>query len=193
MSMSPRILIACVGNIFLGDDGFGPEVARRLASRPHPEGVRLVDFGIRGFDLALALLDESTDVAILVDALPRSEAPGTLTVLEPEWDGDAETTSRAGAQDEALIETHSLDPVKVFRLVLTLGGRPKRVLLVGCEPTPWGEDEDPAMELSEAVEAAVDDAVLLVESLVAQILEGRDVGGAQGRPSPEPRVGGYFP
>jgi hydrogenase maturation protease len=161
MTRSPQVLIACIGNIFLGDDAFGPEVARRLAGRPRPDGVRLIDFGIRGFDLALALLDEATDVAILVDAVPRGEAPGTLSVIEPEWEGGEECDST----NEARIEMHSLNPVKVFRLVRALGGRPKPVLLVGCEPAPLREDEDPATELSEAVR--------LVESLVVRVRESR--------------------
>jgi hydrogenase maturation protease len=170
--MTPRLLIACIGNIFLGDDAFGCEVARRLAARPRPEGVRLVDFGIRGFDLALALLDEAVDVAILVDAVPRGEPPGTLYVIEPEWD------ERSGSDlgQATPIETHSLDPVKVLRLVLTLGGRPKRVLLVGCEPTPFDEDEDPPTELSAPVQEAVDEAVRMIEALVVQVREGRGVG-----------------
>ncbi|AGA28685.1 hydrogenase maturation protease [Singulisphaera acidiphila] len=172
MTIHPQILIACVGNIFLSDDAFGPEVARRLAGRPRPDGVRLVDFGIRGFDLALALLDDATDVAILVDAVPRGDAPGTLYVIEPEWESGVECDPHEGA----LIETHSLDPVKVFRLVISLGGYRKPVLLVGCEPTPWREEDDPTMELSEAVAGSVDDAVLLVESLVTQFREGQHVG-----------------
>ncbi|WP_406699278.1 hydrogenase maturation protease [Singulisphaera sp. Ch08] len=177
MSLVPQVLIACVGNIFLGDDAFGPEVARRLAGRPRPDGVRLVDFGIRGFDLALALLDEATDVAILVDALPRGAAPGTLSVIEPEWE---EAIPLAGSRHEGtMIETHSLDPVRVFRLVLALGGRPKPVLLVGCEPTPLTEEDDPTMRLSAPVERALDDAVLLVESLVVQVRERRGVGASQ--------------
>jgi hydrogenase maturation protease len=169
--MTSRILIACIGNIFLGDDAFGVEVARRLQGRSLPEGVRVVDFGIRGFDLALALLDDAIDAAILVDAAPRGEPPGTLYVIEPEWDDPNQSSIEEGMP----IETHSLDPVKVLRLVLTLGGQPKRVLLVGCEPTPLVEDEDPPMELSPPVEAALDEAVRLVESLVGQVRDGRGV------------------
>src|SRR4051794_34789691 len=77
----PRILIACVGNIFLGDDAFGVEVARRLSGRPLPEGVRVVDLGIRGLDLAYALLD-AYEAVILVDAAPRGNPPGTLVTLD---------------------------------------------------------------------------------------------------------------
>ncbi|WZO98778.1 hydrogenase maturation protease [Isosphaeraceae bacterium EP7] len=167
--MTPRLLIACIGNIFLGDDAFGCEVARRLSVRSRPEGVRLVDFGIRGFDLALALLDEAVDVAILVDAVPRGEPPGTLYLIEPDWEAGADVN------EPTPFETHSLDPVKVLRLVLTLGGRSKRVLLVGCEPTPFDEDNDPPADLSSPVQEALDEAVRMVESLVVQIREGREV------------------
>ncbi len=158
----PRILIAGVGNIFLGDDAFGVEVAQRLLRRPLPEGVRVVDFGIRGLDLAYALLDPF-EAVILVDALPRGGEPGTLYVLEPEPASPLEG-------DAPVIETHNLDPARVLRLVAALGGRVRRLLVVGCEPTPLGEDVP--TELSEPVRAAVDEAVKLVESLAARLLEG---------------------
>jgi hydrogenase maturation protease len=180
--MTPRILIAGVGNIFLGDDAFGVEVARRLAARPLAEGVRVVDFGIRGFDLALALLDDDTDAFILVDAVPRGGPPGTLYVIEPEWiAGEDSNPSRAFT-----IEAHAIDPVRVFRLAAALGGSPRRVLLVGCEPTPFDPDDDPPMELSAPVQAAIDEAVVLVESLVAQVREGRGAGVAERRRDDSP-------
>lgn len=163
--MPPRILIAGVGNIFLGDDAFGVEVVRRLSGRPSPEGVRVVDFGIRGFDLTLALL-EDYDVAILVDATPRGEPVGTLYVIEPE-------VIESGEPDpgELLIDPHAMDPAKVLRLVAALGGRAKRLLLVGCEPEPLDSDDDVVPGLSEPVQAAVDEAVRVIESLVSRICE----------------------
>src|SRR6266853_193590 len=97
----PRVLIAGVGNIFLGDDAFGVEVAQRLARRPLPEGVRVVDFGIRGLDLAYALLDRY-EAVVLVDAAPRGGAPGTIYVLEPEL-GSASAMSA----EPALMEAHN--------------------------------------------------------------------------------------
>lgn len=163
-----RVLVAGIGNIFLGDDAFGVEVARRLARRGLPDGVRVVDFGIRGFDLALALLDDD-DAAILVDATPRGEAPGTLYVIEPDLDAvDEPGTSGAG------IEPHSLDPVKVLRLVKALGGRPSRLLVVGCEPATFGEEGGGQMGLSAPVAAALEEAVSLIESLVGDILDEDD-------------------
>ncbi len=160
--MSPkRILVAGVGNVFLGDDGFGVEVVRRLAGRGLPEGVEVVDFGIRGMDLAYALQDDY-EVVIFVDATPRGEKPGTVYLLEPEIEEDGEVA----------LDTHGMDPVKVIKLSRALGARPTRTLVVGCEPqvVVSGEDyEDMLMELSEPVYAAVEEAVKLVESLVEEI------------------------
>ena len=161
---TPRILIAGIGNIFFGDDAFGSEVARRMIGRPLPDGVRVVDFGIRGFDLTYALLD-GYDATILVDATPRGGEPGTLYVIEPN-PGEPN-----GPEDaDMLIQTHGMDPVKVINLAAVLGGQAMHVLLVGCEPETLGTDEDPAMGLSAAVAAAVDEAIPLIDSLVVKLL-----------------------
>ncbi len=160
--MSPkRILVAGVGNVFLGDDGFGVEVVRRLAGRGLPEGVEVVDFGIRGLDLAYALQDDY-EVVIFVDATPRGEKPGTVYLLEPEVEEDGEVA----------LDTHGMDPVKVIKLSRALGARPTRTLVVGCEPQVVVSGEaydDMLMELSEPVRAAVEEAVKLVESLVEEV------------------------
>jgi hydrogenase maturation protease len=160
--MSPkRILVAGVGNIFLGDDGFGVEVVRRLAGRELPEGVEVADFGIRGMDLAYAL-QEDYEVVIFIDATPQGEKPGTVYLLEPEIEEGGEVS----------LDTHGMDPVRVIKLSRALGARPTRTLVVGCEPQAvvGGEDyEDMLMELSEPVQAAVEEAVKLVESLVVEI------------------------
>ena len=160
----PRILIAGIGNIFLGDDAFGSEVARRIVGRRLPDGVRVVDFGIRGLDLAYALLDD-LDATIMVDAVPRGGPPGSLYVIEPD-------PVEAGdlPLGDPVVEGHSMDPVRVLRMAAAMGGRPGRVLVVGCEPATLGSDEDPAMGLSPSVESAVDEAVRLIESLVDRIL-----------------------
>lgn len=163
-----RILVAGIGNVFLGDDAFGVEVVCRLATAQLPDDVRVVDFGIRGLDLTYALLDEY-EAVILVDAVPRGGTPGTLYVIEPDWNAIAETE----AAD--LIDAHTMDPVKVLRLVASLGGSPNRVLIVGCEPTAAPTD-DFHDGLSDAVLLAVDRAVALIQSLVARLLRGEDVG-----------------
>lgn len=162
--LKPRILIACIGNIFLGDDGFGVEVAKQLLTRKLPDEVRLIDFGIRGFDLAYALLD-NYDVTIFVDATPRGEAPGTLYVIEP----DLRELDNAEMQT-GLIEMHGLDPMKVLAMVKSMGGEFKKVLLVGCEPETLGPEEG-QLGLSNSVAAAVNKAVNLVESLITEILD----------------------
>jgi hydrogenase maturation protease len=160
-SGAARILIAGIGNIFFGDDAFGVEVARRLAQRRLPESVRVVDFGIRGLDLAYALLDPY-EAVILVDAVPRGGLVGTVYVLETEIGGPGATG--------AMAEPHLMDPVKVLRMARELGSTIARVLLVGCEPEPLAADDDMQMEMSVPVQAAVAEAITVVESLVAQIL-----------------------
>jgi hydrogenase maturation protease len=158
----PQILIAGIGNVFCGDDGFGVAVAQQLSARELPAGVRVVDFGIRGIDLVHALQDDP-DVAILIDALPGGEPPGTLTVLEPELAADGPVG----------LEPHAMDPVSVLHTARRLGAAPGRTLIVGCEPQTrmTGEEPDVVMELSAPVAAAVEGAVALVESLLAELME----------------------
>ena len=164
-SEKPTVLIAGIGNIFLGDDAFGVEVVRRLADLRLPESVRVADFGIRGFDLAYALQD-GYETTILVDASPHGEAPGTLYVIEP--DLKALDDSEA---PRAVVEAHAMNPMNVLRMARAMNIEVKNVLLVGCEPETLGGEEG-QMGLSAAVEAAVDDAVKLVESIVNKILNG---------------------
>jgi hydrogenase maturation protease len=157
-----RILVAGIGNMFLGDDGFGVEVARRLANTALPPSVDVVDYGIRGMDLAYALQNGYRAV-VFVDTAPRGENPGTLSVIEPELD-----------ENEVSIDTHGMDPVKVLGFARALGRVPERMLVVACEPERivHGEhDEDLVGELSDPVRAAVNEAVPLVESLVAELAE----------------------
>ena len=157
-----RILVAGIGNVFLGDDGFGVELARRLLDRPLPAGAEVVDFGIRGMDLAYALL-EGYDAAVLLDATARGEPPGTLYVIE----ADVRATDVAP-------EAHGMDPATVLALVRSLGGSPPRTIVVGCEPQTQVtvDDEEIVGELSEPVRAALDEAVALVESVLDDLTNG---------------------
>jgi hydrogenase maturation protease len=164
-----RILVAGVGNIFLGDDGFGSEVARRLSGRAQPDGVQVVDYGIRGYDLTYALL-ESWDAVVLVDAVRRGAAPGTLFVIEPE---------AGGGSTEPVLDAHGMDPERVLSAVAALGGELKCLRVVGCEPQDAGSEEEMAVGFSPPVEAAVEPAVELVESVVRE-LEGTASVGAGG-------------
>jgi hydrogenase maturation protease len=152
-------LLAGIGNLFLGDDGFGCEVARRLAQRPLGDGVRVVDFGIRGLDLTYALLEE-WDAAILIDTTLRGGAPGTLYVIEP---------TPAPNDAAPTIEAHAMDPARVLALAHSLGGAVETVRVVGCEPAFLGDGEEPLMALSPAVAAAVEPAIALVEELLATL------------------------
>ena len=156
-----RVLVGGIGNVFFGDDGFGVEVARLLRARPDIPGVDVVDFGIRGLDLAYALL-EGYDAAVLVDTVARGRVPGTLSVIE------------LGVDDvpEPSIDTHGMHPVKVLALARAMGPLPPALRVVGCEPSSSGGVEEMAMGLSPAVAAAVPRAAEMVEELVLQLREG---------------------
>jgi hydrogenase maturation protease len=146
------VLVAGIGNLFLGDDGFGVEVLRRLSQRPLPDDVRALDFGIRGIDLAYTLL-ERWDAAILVDATPRGGEPGSLYVIEP------------GAGGPPCIEAHAMDPVRVLSLARELGQVPPVLRVLGCEPASLEE----GIGLSPQVEAAVEPAIERIGQLLGEL------------------------
>ena len=156
-----RILIAGIGNIFLGDDAFGVEVVRELSNHTQPPEVEVIDFGIRGYDLACALAD-GYDAAILVDTAPRGEAPGTLYLVEP-------GIANSGHSARASIDPHSLDPIRVIQTAEALGGHPAQLYLVGCEPKELHPADGDAA-LSSVVQAAVPKAVEMIQSLVQELL-----------------------
>ena len=156
-----KILVAGIGNIFLGDDAFGVEVVRRLINRKLPGEVRVVDFGIRGLDLAYALQD-GYETTILIDAFPHGQAPGTVSVVEPDM-------KEIGARPSGFVEPHSMHPINVLRMALAMNGTLNRVLLVGCEPASLGGEEG-FMGLSEPVQAAVEEAVNATAALIARIV-----------------------
>lgn len=156
-----NILIAGVGNIFLGDDAFGVEVVQKLSRKPLPDYVQVKDFGIRGFDLAYALLDCNYDLTILVDATAQGGSPGTLYTIEPDFsEVDSEEVTVAS------METHAMNPMRVFQLVKSMGGELKRILILGCEPASLGSEDEGQMGLSEPVQVAVDEAVLTLERFI---------------------------
>ena len=158
--MTGRMLIAGIGNIFLGDDGFGVEVANRLDSEELPDWVRVADYGISGMHLAYDLA-EGFETTILVDAAQRCETPGTLTVLEVRPEDRADLASAGGPQ---LLNGHGMHPEVVLGVLDMLGAEPGRILVVACEPA----SAEPGMSLSAPVEAAVADAVALVTRLAAE-------------------------
>lgn len=154
-----RVLVACIGNIFFGDDAFGTEVAKLLAVRRWP-GVRVVDFGIRGLDLAYELV-AGYDAVVFVDTIARSGAAGDLFVVEPV----------VGDEAAAAVDSHRLVPAEALRLARTLGGGelPPFVRIVGCVPLTFGTDDEPAVGLSDPVAAALAGAVELVERILAEL------------------------
>lgn len=146
-----RVLVAGIGNLFFGDDGFGPAVVEQLRGADLPASVDVVDFGIRGVHLAYELLDARYATVVLVDALPMSEPPGTLAVLH------VDDPERFGGQ----LDAHSMSPAAVLAALAALGGSMPRVLVVGCQP----EVLDPVMALSEPVAASVAEAAELVREV----------------------------
>lgn len=156
--MAPRILIAGIGNIFFGDDGFGPEVLRHVCDRvTESDGLRATDYGIGGMHLAYELLD-GWDALVLVDAIPNRGSPGTVHVFEADHE----------SQDSPVgLDAHGMDPATVFASLRALGGAPPRTIVVGCEVADVGD----GIGLSEAVHAAVPEAVTAVESAVAMLRE----------------------
>jgi hydrogenase maturation protease len=170
--VSGRTLVAGIGNVFLGDDGFGVETVRRLLATPLPDGVEAVDFGVRGVHLAYQLLD-GYDTLVLVDATARGGAPGTLYLIEVEDPGRA-----AVAPDHpGVLDGHQMSPDTVLALLGTLcagtgSSPPGRILVVGCEPARLDE----GIGLSDPVAAAVPEAVRMVLDLLAEPTESADYG-----------------
>ena len=161
----PRILVAGVGNIFLGDDGFGVEVARRLADADLPDWVRVADYGISGMHLAYDLA-EGFETTILIDASPRGEPPGTVYVLELSAGNSPAADPPGGPSGTSaalpVLDGHGMQPDVVLAMLDMLGADAGRVLLVGCEPASI----EARMGLSAPVAAAVDQAVRIVHGLV---------------------------
>jgi hydrogenase maturation protease len=153
--MAARVLVAGIGNLFLGDDGFGPEVVRRLAEQHAlPPGVRVIDYGIRGMHLAYDLLDPC-DALVLVDALPAGGATGQVVVLEVSAD------DLGGGEFDA----HGMNPMAMLSGVQRLGGTLPATYVVGCRVAEVAE----GIGLSAPVAAAVPEAVAAVRALVDRL------------------------
>ncbi|MDG4826331.1 hydrogenase maturation protease [Asanoa sp. WMMD1127] len=156
--MTTAVLVAGIGNVFLGDDGFGPAVARHLVERGDlPDQVRVVDYGVRGLHLAYDLLD-GVAALVLVDALPGDDPPGTVTVLE------------VGPSDVPVagVDAHAMDPATVLATLRRLGGTLPPTYVVGCRPATLDE----GMGLHPAVAAAVPEAVAAVDVLLGKLTTG---------------------
>jgi hydrogenase maturation protease len=155
-----QILVAGIGNVFFGDDGFGVEVAQKLWHCELPEAVRVVDFGIRSYDLAYAIM-EDYEAVILVDATQQGQPPGTVYLIEPDL-------SQLDKLNGEVVNAHSMNPVRVLHMVQSMGGEPGQLYLVGCEPAVL-ETEDGYIGLSEVVQTAVPQAIQMIHSLIADI------------------------
>ncbi len=164
-SSAGRILIAGVGNVLYGDDAFGSEVAGRLAEHSLPDNVRVIDFGIRWFDLVAALLDPY-DVVIIVDSLSQGEQPGALRVFDSRRDLRIQSLPPGFRP-----EWHSIDPATALTMAHSLGGHPGRVILVGCEPSRSAGPAVLQIGMTKPVQAAVNDAVQLILALATQLDE----------------------
>ena len=185
-----HILVAGLGNVFLHDDGFGPEVVRRLQRRPLPPGVRVFDFGTGGLHLAYELM-RGYDALVLVDASRQGGAPGTLYVIEPDPEDIAE-----GIEDGDALDPHAMDPLSVLRFVKSIAGWPGPVRIVACEP---GDVDAVELGLSRAIDEAVGHAVDAVEATVRELRAGpasarppgvEDAPGSAGAGASAQRAGG---
>jgi hydrogenase maturation protease len=159
-----RVLVAGIGNVFLGDDGFGVEVVRRTVSAALPPDVQVADYGIRGVHLAYELLDRRHDTLIMVDAMPVDGPPGTHADIEVDLADVDEAAAGLDPSGPPAVDGHGMDPLAVLRLLRRLGGGVGRVLVVGCRPADIGE----RIGLSPPVGAAVDEAVRLVAGLARE-------------------------
>jgi len=168
--VSPRILVAGIGNIFLGDDGFGVAVAQELLRlRSLPAEITAGDYGIRGYDLAYEIL-EGYDTVVLIDATPRGDPPGTLYVIEADLETSVPDVEADPDHGQGAFQGHLMTPAAVFHLVRTMGGTMHRVIVVGCEPETFGPENLGQMELSPRVAAAVAEAVVTVQRVVGDLL-----------------------
>lgn len=155
-----RVLVAGIGNIFLGDDGFGVHLAQRLAAEPLPDAVQVRDYGIRGLDLCFAMQD-GYDAVVMLDAVPCGQAPGTLYVIEVD-----------PSEGDPTLDAHGMHPLAVVALVRACGVAPPPTFVVGCEPAIRVDpgDDEIVGDLSQPVQAALEPAVALVRSLLDDLL-----------------------
>ena len=177
MSQAPRVLVAGVGNVFFGDDGFGVEVVRRLRLGPAlPTNVKVLDVGIRGIHLAYELMD-GCELLVLVDVAARGHRPGTVSVIEADEPTGEQARLERGTP---VLDAHGLAPAELLGALSTLQSTPDRTLVVACEPG----DLDPGIGLSKPVAAAVDTALRLITEIITTHPYPADDAGPAGRAAP---------
>lgn len=162
--MTPSILIAGVGNIFLGDDAFGSVVVDRMANSNLPLQARIVDFGIRGFDLSFELL-KNYDLVIFIDAISKGSGPGSISVLE---------ITPANVPDTSAPDAHGMVLAKSIELARTMGARFGKLCVIGCKPETVEPKQNGEFALSASVAAAVEPAIQLVHLVVKEFLESKE-------------------
>jgi hydrogenase maturation protease len=155
-----RILVAGIGNAWMKDDAFGGKVAERLTGGALPEQAAVFDFGTGGLDLAYEVM-RGYDALVLIDISRQGGEPGTLYVM------DAEPDDLEPIADGEMLSPHGMDPETVLRFVKAVGGWPGRVRIVACEPAVV---EEMGLEMSPAVQAAVERATDVVKETVAELL-----------------------
>jgi hydrogenase maturation protease len=160
LSTHPRTLIAGIGNIFLGDDGFGCETVRELQTMELPESVRLVDYGIRGLDLAYAMLEPYENI-VLIDAISRGGRPGTVYVLQP---------VKESVERDRSLNPHAMDPASLMALARSMGEIHAEIFIIGCEPEDFGDELEGRMGLSDTVRSVLPEAARAAAELV-ELLE----------------------
>lgn len=160
------VLVAGVGQVLRGDDGFGVEVVRRLVALDLGENVRIIETGTGGINLVTALYDP-TDVLIVLDAVDHGRAPGTVMVIEPEV-ANVEDMPDLERWD-FLSDMHYTKPESAFMLAKALGVLPERFLIVGCQPL---ETETLEVGLTPPVQGAVEVAVTEVQRILDELRAG---------------------
>jgi hydrogenase maturation protease len=155
-----KILVAGIGNAWMGDDGFGAEVVKRLGEVELPRGVAVMDFGTGGLNLAYEVM-RGYDALLILDISEQGGTPGTLYVIEADVD-----SVEAGIEDGDTLNPHGMDPKTMLRFVKSIGAWPGKVVVIACEPQTVAEI---GFQLSESVAGALEPAVKLVLDTIAEL------------------------
>ncbi|HEY5317398.1 MAG TPA: hydrogenase maturation protease [Solirubrobacteraceae bacterium] len=155
-----KVLVAGIGNAWMGDDGFGAEVVKRLGDVELPRGVAVMDFGTGGLNLAYEVM-RGYDALLILDISEQGGTPGTLYVIEADED-----SVEAGIEDGDTLNPHGMDPKTMLRFVKSIGAWPGKVVVIACEPHTVAEI---GFKLSESVAGALDPAVTLVLETIAEL------------------------
>lgn len=161
-----KTLVAGMGNVLRGDDGFGIRVIDELKQNHiFTDDVNLYEAGIGGISLVQELMS-GYDALIVIDAVEKGAAPGTVFVLEP-MDGKVEIKNLELHQK--MVDMHYADPSKVLLMAKAVNVCPPIVYIVGCQPEFVDEAEEglrPSVE--NAIPQAINEVISLLEQLQKQ-------------------------